>query len=163
MSVATVLSAHPGNTVVVYLAAAAPPEYLVTGEETSKARREKLRRQDELYSCWLESAQDPTKSPSFPNGQLSGYRSGYGGSLFFIQEDSEYRQLVFAHVFEDFSEEEIDPADGTAFRKAKQSGLELARAFQVGQGLKAFRCHLRKLGFSDLTVRHLRYRQGGGV
>lgn len=164
MSIRTVLTAHPGNTVIIYLSACPPPAYLVSGEDTSPVRRAKLRQQDELYSAWLESAQDPTKSPRFPNGQLSGYLSGYGGSLYFIEEEKDgCSSLVLAHIFEDFSEQELDPVDGTAFQKAKKSGLELAREFQESRALEVFKCGLTEAGFSDLSVRKLCFRQGGGV
>jgi len=162
MSIRTVLTAHPGNTVMVYLSACPPSDYLVTAEDTKEARREKLQGQNDLYSNWLESAQDPTKSPRFPNGQLSGYLNGYGGSLYFIEDEDDSR-LVLAHIFEDYSEQELDPVDGTAFQKGVKTGLELAKRFQKSKALEAFKCHLSDMGFSDLTIRKLRFRQGGGI
>ena len=164
MSIRTVLTAHPGNTVIVYLSACPPPSYLVTSEDTKQVRRTKLGQQDALYSSWLESAQDPTKSPRFPNRQLSGYLSGYGGSLYFIEEEEDgCSSLVLAHIFEDFSEQELDPADGTAIQKGIKTGLELAQRFQESKALEAFKSQLSDLGFSDLSVRKLRFGQGGGV
>lgn len=163
MSIRTVLTAHPGNTVIVYLSACPPSNYLVTYEDTKQTRRMKLKWQNSLYSSWLESAQDPTKSPQFPNGQLSGYLNGYGGSLYFIEDEDNVSRLVLAHIFEDFNEQELDPVDGTAFQKDKKSGLELAQAFQESSALGAFKCRLADLAFSDITVRKLRYRQGGGI
>ena len=167
MAIRTVLTAHPGNTVMVYLSASPPAAYLVKSEDTKQTRRKKLRRQNDLYASWLESAQDPTKSPYFPNGQLSGLLGGYGGSLYFIEEhfteEEGKPRLVFAHVFEDFTEQEVDPVDGVAFDKEKRAGLELARQFQTGKALELFKCKLSDAGFSDVVVRLLRFKQGGGI
>lgn len=161
MAISTVLTAHPGNTVMVYLSARPPAAYLVVGEDTKQTRRKKLRRQNDLYASWLKSAQDPTKSPYFPNGQLSGLLGGYGGSLYFLEESSP--RLVFAHVFEDFAEQEVDPVDGTTLHKGRRAGLELAQRFRSGKALDAFKRQLTKLGFGEVAVRILRFKQGGGI
>ena len=159
MSLSVMFSARPGRSVISTVSALSTPAYLVEQGDTRKTRCGKLQRQDELYRCWLASAQDPTKSSDFPNGSLSGHLSGYQGSLLFTEDGG--ARLVFAHCFEDCLETELDLLGGALVARDPKSALELARAFQQSEGLRAFEAHLSEVGFRDIVSSCLRFKQGG--
>lgn len=161
MPINTLITLNKAST-AVYLKAQLPESYKVTETDSRLLKQKKLEQQDELYSRWRQSAQDRTKSPCCPSSPLNAHHNGYGGSLYFINEDRDEPEIMLIHLFEDFYEQELNPSTGQVIEKGKKSGAYLARAYRSSQEFQQFQGLLVEKGFDAVIVEQFRYKAGDG-